>query len=127
MKETSKQFIENQIKRIQILEGKVKVLKRNPGHITLCEVEVIPPPEIIKAISKYCREMIAFKLMDEKETAWEYWSEWERKELKKISRRRKRKARKRRKRILKTIYRGFAPNPTRKRKLDPGWVSKKQE
>ena len=111
MKETSKKFIENQIKHILIGET-VKVLKRNPGHITLCEVEIMPPPELIKAISKYCREKIIFKLRDENEAALEYWSEWEREKLRKIKSNEKRKAKRKRKRILKTIYRGFAPNST---------------
>ena len=100
MKETSKKFIENQIKHILIGET-VKVLKRNHGHITLCEVEIMPPPELIKAISKYCREKIIFKLKDENETALEYWSEWERKKLRKIKSNEKRKAKRKRKRILK--------------------------
>ncbi len=126
MKETSKKFIEDKLK--VIIESPYKILKRNPGHITLCEVSVISGsiPEMEKRASKFCDEKIVFKLKDEKEARWEAYCEWEKKELKKISRRRKRKAKKKRKRILKTIYRGFAPNPTSVRTLDPGWVFKKQ-
>ena len=109
--EATKKFIENQIRHILTGE-KVKVLKQNPGHITLCEVETMPPPELIKAISKYCSEKIIFKLKDENEAAFKYWNEWERKKLKKIKNNEKRKAKRKRKRILKAIYRGFAPNPT---------------
>ncbi len=122
MKETSKKFIENRLKGI--IWRPYKVLKRNPGHVTLCEVPVIPGPEIQKMASKYCHERIVFKLRDEKEAHWESYIEWERKELKKIRRRRKRKAKKKRKRILKTIYRGFAPNPTSfgVKGSESGWV-----
>ena len=109
--EATKKFIEKQIRHILTGET-VKVLKRNPGHITLCEVETMPSPELIKAISKYCSEKVIFKLKDENEAAFEYWNEWERKKLKKIKNNEKRKAKRKRKRILKAIYRGFAPNPT---------------
>lgn len=109
MEETSKKFIENRIKEI-LTEEMVRVLKRNPGHIALCEVETMPPPELIKGISKYCHEKIEFTLRDEKEAPWEAYCKWEREELKKIHRRRKRKAKKRRKRILKAIS-GLCPEP----------------
>ena len=61
--EATKKFIENQIKNL--LFGSVKVLKRNPGHVSLAEVEIMPSERLANEISKYCRERIIFKKRDE--------------------------------------------------------------
>ncbi|MCL4322471.1 MAG: hypothetical protein M0016_01260 [Deltaproteobacteria bacterium] len=53
-KEATKKFIENEIKKL--LGGSIKVLKRNPGHISLAEVERMPDERLAREISKYCRE-----------------------------------------------------------------------
>ena len=61
--EATKKFIENQIKELLIDKFfHAKVLKRNPGHISLVEVDIMPQPENIKEISKICREKIEFTL-----------------------------------------------------------------
>ena len=106
--EATKKFIENQIKNL--LFGSVKVLKRNPGHVSLVEVDIMPQSENIKEISKICREKIEFKLR--KINEWEEFEYMQNDLFKRKKRRLRRKAKRKRKRILKAIYRGFAPNPT---------------
>ena len=55
--EATKKFIENQIKELLIDKFfHAKVLKRNPGHISLVEVDIMPQPENIKEISRYAGE-----------------------------------------------------------------------
>ncbi len=107
--EATKEFIENQIKYILPTGLYIKVLKRNPGHITLCEMDIMPDEKAIAEISKYCKEKIEFKLR--KIDDWEEYKKFETKEIARENRRLKRKAKRKRKRLLKTIYRGFAPNP----------------
>ena len=108
--EATKKFIENQIKNL--LFGSVKVLKRNPGHISLAEVEIVPSKRLADEISKYCRERIIFKQRYEAQVFYDDYEKSREKEIVNERRRLKRKVKRRRKRILKTIYRGFAPNPT---------------
>ena len=49
--EATKKFIENQIKELLIDKFfHAKVLKRNLGHISLVEVDIMPQPENIKEI-----------------------------------------------------------------------------
>ena len=108
--EATKKFIENQIKNL--LFGSVKVLKRNPGHISLAEVEIMPSKRLANEISKYCRERIIFRQRDEAQVFYDDYEKSREKEIVNERRRLKRKVKRRRKRILKTIYRGFAPNPT---------------
>ena len=109
--EATKKFIENQIKELLIDKFfHAKVLKRNPGHISLIEVDIMPQPENIKEISKICREKIEFTLR--KINDWEEFEYMQSDLFKRKKRRLKRKAKRKRKRILKAIYRGFAPNPT---------------
>ncbi|MDA8273554.1 MAG: hypothetical protein M0Z72_07475 [Deltaproteobacteria bacterium] len=97
--------IEGKIREFPLFNGQsVKVLKRNPGHISLVEIEMILQPETIKTISKHCGERIIFKLKDEKEAKREAYFKWEKEQLKRIRRRLKRKAKRKRKMILKTIY-----------------------
>lgn len=62
IKETSKKFIENKLRGI--LQRPYKVLKRNPGHITLCEVSRMPDPDTQEIASRLCREKIVFVPMD---------------------------------------------------------------
>ena len=126
--EATKKFIENRIKEILIDNYfHPKVLKRNPGHISLVEVEVMPAEETIKTISKFCGEKIEFKL--KKQNIQEEFEKWNNYQLIIKKRRLNRKAKRKRKMILKTIYRGFAPNPTSfdAKGSETGWVSKKQE
>lgn len=92
-KETTKKFIEKQIKRV-LTDEYVKVLKRNPGHIALVEVETIPSSELIKIISKFCKEKIEFKLRDETEACMELYIDFEKKEIRRETRRINRKAKK---------------------------------
>ncbi len=109
--EATKKFIENQIKELLIDKFfHAKVLKRNPGHISLVEVDIMPQPKNIKEISKICREKIEFKLR--KINDWEEFEYMQNDLFKRKKRRLRRKAKRKRKRILKAIYRGFAPNPT---------------
>ena len=109
--EATKKFIENRIRELFIDNYfHPKVLKRNPGHISLIEVEVMPLPETIKTISKFCGEKIEFKL--KKQCIQKDFEKWKNKQLIIKKRRLNRKAKRKRKRILKTIYQGFAPNPT---------------
>ena len=109
--EATKKFIENQIKELLIDKFfHAKVLKRNPGHISLVEVDIMPQPENIKEISKICREKIEFKLR--KINEWKEFEYMQNDLFKREKRRLKRKAKRKRKRILRAIYRGFAPNPT---------------
>ncbi len=109
--EATKKFIENQIKELLIDKYfHAKVLKRDPGHISLVEVDIIPQQENIREISKICREKIEFRLR--KINEWEEFEYIQNDLFKREKRRLKKKAKRRRKRILKTIYRGFAPNPT---------------
>ncbi len=63
IKETSKKFIEYMLEGI--LQPPYRVLKRNPGHITLCEVSKMPGPDTQEIASRLCREKIVFVLMDE--------------------------------------------------------------
>ena len=108
--EATKKFIENQIKNL--LFGSVKVLKRNPGHVSLAEVEIMPSKRLADEISKYCRERIIFKQRDEAQVFYDDYEKSREKEMVDERRKLKRKAKRKRKRILKAIYRGFAPNPT---------------
>ena len=111
--EATKKFIENQIKELLIDKFfHAKVLKRNPGHISLVEVDIMPQPENIKEISKICREKIEFTLR--KINDWEEFEYTYMKNdlFKRKKRRLRRKAKRKRKRILRATYRGFAPNPT---------------
>jgi hypothetical protein len=109
--EATKKFIEKRIRELLIDKYfHAKVLKRNPGHISLIEVDIIPQPENIREISKICREKIEFKLR--KINEWKEFEYMQNDLLKREKRRLKKKAKRRRKRILKTIYRGFAPNHT---------------
>ena len=109
--EATKKFIENQIKELLIDKFfHAKVLKRNPGHISLVEVDIMPQPENIKEISKICREKIEFKLR--KINEWKEFEYMQNDLFKRKKRRLRRKAKRKRKRILRAIYRGFAPNPT---------------
>ena len=109
--EATKKFIENQIKELLIDKFfHAKVLKRNPGHISLVEVDIMPQPENIKEISKICREKIEFTLR--KINDWEEFEYMQNDLFKRKKSRLRRKAKRKRKRILKAIYRGFAPNPT---------------
>jgi hypothetical protein len=70
MKETSKKFIENKIKEVMqsMLINKAYfnpiVTKRNAGHVTLCEVDFMPSPDVQKRISKILGEKIIFKERD---------------------------------------------------------------
>ncbi|MHB1680317.1 MAG: hypothetical protein ACYCTB_07415 [bacterium] len=107
--EATKKFIENQIKYILPTGLYVKVLKRNPGHITVAEVEIMPDKKAIKEISKFCKEKIEFKL--KKIDEWEEFDYMQNDLLKRENRRLKRKAKRKRKRLLKALFRGFAPNP----------------
>ena len=109
--EATKKFVENQIKELLIDKFfHAKVLKRNPGHISLVEVDIMPQPENIKEISKICREKIEFTLR--KINDWEEFEYMQNDLFKRKKSRLRRKAKRKRKRILKAIYRGFAPNPT---------------
>ncbi len=111
--EATKKFIENQIKELLIDKFfHAKVLKRNPGHISLAEVEIMPSKRLANEISKYCRERIIFRQRDEAQVFYDDYEKSREKEIVNERRRLKRKVKRRRKRILKTIYRGFAPNPT---------------
>lgn len=50
--EATKKFIEKRIREVLIDKYfHAKVLKRNPGHILLVEVDIMPPPENIREIS----------------------------------------------------------------------------
>ena len=125
--EAKKNFLEKQIRELLIDKYfHVKVLKRNPGHISLVEVDIMPPTENIREISKICKEKIEFRVR--KINEWEEFEYIQNNLLKREKRRLKRKAKKRRKRILKTVYRGFAPNPTSfdAKGSESGWVFKKQ-
>ena len=108
--EATKKFVENQIKNL--LFGSVKVLKRNPGHVSLAEVEIMPSKRLANEISKYCRERIIFKQRDEAQVFYDDYEKSKEKEIVNERIRLKKKAKRKRKRILKAIYRGFAPNPT---------------
>ena len=109
--EATKKFIENQIKELLIDKFfHAKVLKRNPGHISLVEVDIMPQQENIKEVSRICREKIEFKLR--KINEWKEFEYMQNDLFKRKKRRLRRKAKRKRKRILRAIYRGFAPNPT---------------
>ena len=97
--EATKKFIENQIKNL--LFGSVKVLKRNPGHVSLAEVEIMPSERLANEISKYCRERIIFKKRDEAQVFYDDYEKSREEEIAKERKRFKRKAKRRRKRILK--------------------------
>ena len=98
--EATKKFIENQIKELLIDKFfHAKVLKRNPGHISLVEVDIMPQPENIKEISKICREKIEFKLR--KINEWKEFEYMQNDLFKRKKRRLRRKAKRKRKRILK--------------------------
>ena len=88
LKKTSKKFIEYLLRGI--LRKPYKVLKRNPGHITLCEVSIMPDPDTQEIASRLCGEKIVFVLRDEfqaildqNEKSWQEWEEAERKRLNK--------------------------------------------
>ena len=134
MKETSKKFVEKEIKEVMqsmlvnVVYLNPVVVKRNAGHLTLCEVDFMPPSELAKTVSKYCGEKIIFKERDKIKTSFDKFTKSiEKKRIK--EKRLNRKAKRKRKKILKTIYRGFAPNPTSfdVKGSETGWVSKKQE
>lgn len=107
IKKTSKKYIEDML--YGVINPPYRVLKRNPGHISLCEVKRIPGPDVQKIASRLCRERIAFVLRDEWRAGIdqneENWREWDKAERKKLNR----KAKRRRKKILKAVYRGFDP------------------
>ena len=63
IKRTSKKFIEYMLRGI--LWKPYKVLKRNLGHITLCEVSRMPGPDIQEIASRLCGERIVFVSRDE--------------------------------------------------------------
>ena len=73
MKETSKKYMEKEIKEamqsmlINADYLNPVVLKRNVGHISLCAVDFIPGTDIQNKISKICREKIVFKERGQKE------------------------------------------------------------
>ena len=77
MKETSKKFIENKIKEVMqsMLINKAYfnpiVTKRNAGHVTLCEVDFMPSPDVQKRISKILGEKIIFKERDRIKASFE--------------------------------------------------------
>ncbi|MHB1664333.1 MAG: hypothetical protein ACYCT7_03595 [bacterium] len=95
--EGTKKFIENQIK--SMMNGYAKVLKRNPGHISLCEVGIMPSKEKIIEISKYCQEKIEFKLRSD----IDMWQEFENSGIQRDRRRLKRKRKRKRKKLLRTL------------------------
>lgn len=64
LKKTSKKFIEYLLRGI--LRKPYRVLKRNPGHITLCEVSIMPGPDTQEIASRLCGEKIVFVPRDEK-------------------------------------------------------------
>ena len=138
MKETSKKFMEKEIKEamqsmlINADYLNPVVLKRNVGHISLCAVDFIPGTDIRKKISKICREKIVFKERGQKEindrkikASYEKFIRSMDKEKIKKQKRLNRKAKRKRNKILKTVYRGFAPNPTSfdVKGSETGWVS----
>ena len=139
MKETSKKFMEKEIKeamKSMLINADYLnpvVLKRNVGHISLCAVDFIPGADIRKKISKICREKIVFKERGQKEiddrkikASYEKFIKSMDKEKIKEQKRLNRKAKRKRKRILKAVYRGFAPNPTSfdAKGSETGWVYK---
>ena len=141
MKETSKKFMEKEIKEVMqsmLINADYfnpVVLKRNGGHISLCAVDFIPEHDIQNKISKICMEKIIFKGRSKKEindrkikASYEKFIKSMDKEKIKEQKRLNRKAKRKRKRILKAVYRGFAPNPTSfdVKGSETGWVSKKQ-
>ncbi len=88
LKKTSKKFIEYLLRGI--LRKPYKVLKRNPGHITLCEVSRMPDHDTQEIASRLCREKIVFvprdefqAILDQNEKSWQEWEEAERKRLNK--------------------------------------------
>ena len=138
MKETSKKFMEKEIKEamqsmlINADYLNPVVLKRNVGHISLCAVDFIPGTDIQNKISKICREKIVFKERSQKEiddrkikASYEKFIRFMDKEKIKEQKRLNRKAKKKKKKILKAVYRGFAPNPTSfdAKGSETGWVS----
>ncbi len=138
MKETSKKFMEKEIKEamqsmlINADYLNPVVLKRNVGHISLCAVDFIPGADIRKKISKICREKIVFKERGQKEindrkikASYEKFIRSMDKEKIKKQKRLNRKAKRKKKKILKAVYRGFAPNPTSfdVKGSETGWVS----
>lgn len=108
-KEATKKFIENEIKKL--LGGTIKVLKRNPGHISLAEVEFVPDERLAREISKSCREKIIFRRRDEVRVFCDDYEKYREKEITRERRRLKRKAKRRRKRILKANISGCCPEP----------------
>ena len=133
MKETSKKFVEKEIKEVMqsmlvnVVYLNPVVVKRNAGHVTLCEVDFMPPSELAKTVSKYCGEKIIFKERDKIKASFDKFTKSIEKKIIKEQKRLNRKAKRKKKKILKAVYRGFAPTPTSVRTLEPGWVSKKQE
>ena len=138
MKETSKKFMEKEIKeamKSMLINADYLnpvVLKRNVGHISLCAVDFIPGADIRKKISKICREKIVFKERGQKEiddrkikVSYEKFIRSMDKEKIKKQKRLNRKAKRKKKKILKAVYRGFAPNPTSfdVKGTETGWVS----
>ena len=88
MKKTSKKFIEYLLRGI--LRKPYRVLKRNPGHISLCEVSIMPGPDTQEIASRLCGEKIVFEprdefqtILDQNEKSWQEWEEAERKRLNK--------------------------------------------
>ena len=112
MKETSKKFIENKIKEVMQSSFNPVVLKRNVGHIALCHVDFMPSLELARTVSKHCGEKIEFRVRDYSEIYQRKFDEKESRLIKRYRKKLNRKAKRKRKKILKTIYRGFAPNPT---------------
>ena len=138
MKETSKKFMEKEIKeamKSMLINADYLnpvVLKRNVGHISLCAVDFIPGTDIQNKISKICRGKIVFKERSQKEiddrkikVSYEKFIRSMDKEKIKKQKRLNRKAKRKKKKILKAVYRGFAPNPTSfdVKGTETGWVS----
>ena len=136
MKKTSKKYMEKEIKEamqsmlINADYLNPVVLKRNTGHISLCEVDLMPGTDIQNKISKICREKIVFKERSQKEiddrkikASYEKFIRSMDKKIKE-QKRLNRKAKRKRKKIRKTVYRAL-PEPTSfdVKGSETGWVS----
>ena len=132
MKKTSKKYMEKEIKEamksmlVNVVYLNPVVVKRNAGHVTLCEVDFMPPSELAKTVSKYCGEKIIFKERDKIKASFDKFTKFIEKKKIKEQKRLNRKAKRKRKKILKAVYRGFAPNPTSfdAKGSETGWVYK---
>ena len=130
MKETSKKFVEKEIKEVMqsmLINADYfnpVVVKRNAGHVTLCAVDFIPPSELAKTVSKYCGEKIIFKERDKIKASFDKFTKFVEKKKIKKQKRLNRKAKRKRKKIRKTVYRAL-PEPTSfgVKGSETGWVS----